>query len=181
MDAEIGLGNAVVIEFEVEDPLPEFGFCLGIAEFGALEGDIAEDITVAEDGITLGKPSFDRRGKFLAVLGKEQGDQLRMHLGDRAKFATQEPCNELSKHAFVVPREVNKPRFYVLLLKMSNEELDLRGFPRAVKPFDHDEFSSLVQCFQHTVAISGNFGQRWSSGSSRKAIPFDPLLKRGLH
>ena len=136
-EVQVRFRNPEILVFRAENPFAQRFRFLCIGGLGALVGDIGIDIPVQQDGFSGGERFADGVSSPPAVLGVQQGHQLRMHGVDGAEASAEKLADEVAVHRRVIAREMDvlqaaKP------LQVFPEAADLRGFARAVQTFQDD-------------------------------------------
>ena len=140
IDDEILGRQRVNFVFELLQPRQKFGALLA-RHARALVRQIRCDVAVGKHHFARRERGLDRGLRFQPVAGVEQRGKVRVHGGERAKFAIQKLRHELAEKAGIVGKADLRER-HSPAAEFPGERFELRAFPGAVDSFEHDEFAA---------------------------------------
>ena len=86
----------------------------------------------------------------MAVFGKKEGDQLRMHLIVGPEVSTQETGNKVSVDRSLITGKMNVFQTAAALQQIFFQQCDLGGFSRPVQSFKYDEHNISMISYKDT-------------------------------
>ena len=135
----IGARQAVVTEFEVENPLCESVARLPGGKFRTLEAYVRVDIAVEDHGFARGDPRPDLRSRRGAVACEEQGHEIGIDLVHAAELPPEKTGDQLAVDRSVEARKMHILALHAPFREELSQHADLGRFARPVQAFEYDE------------------------------------------